>query len=455
MQVPQLKSPVEEGAQRQDCLLHSVFAGTRKPAIKPRTTTASAINEYKRLLIIVCENKASFINVSERFNINAKSHPIMEPILKDVERRSYQGRFKIEMDVPSTSTLTDSEIEKTLALASWEVDPGIYPGEGGRDILVPRANGMVLQISGIGYRRMTAHAGQLHIPSSEFHPPSEENFMDSMTGTLMTTSYAVGNSIVNSQPKYRALGTYTPDELEEKVLKTQEISRSAFTKMRVPRVEAYGRFENGTGFMAVTVPEGKRLAAEMVNDLLASSNNTVQVVMDYWYRSAPKILMFVVALRELHDKGYAHLQAHLSNVYIRDRPYVVDWATMRPIGTGQQEVLHRTMDLKKPADNYVAALTSLFVLPEKFRVKFGMIVQEAVMEAYSRSNKEIKLLEEGEKAMQALRKDPTEFEIMAHWMRNELNRDDANESRAKKKEKIGRNDPCPCGSGAKFKKCCG
>jgi preprotein translocase subunit SecA len=26
---------------------------------------------------------------------------------------------------------------------------------------------------------------------------------------------------------------------------------------------------------------------------------------------------------------------------------------------------------------------------------------------------------------------------------------------ASKKKKIGRNDPCPCGSGKKYKKCCG
>ena len=26
---------------------------------------------------------------------------------------------------------------------------------------------------------------------------------------------------------------------------------------------------------------------------------------------------------------------------------------------------------------------------------------------------------------------------------------------AQKKKKIGRNDPCPCGSGKKYKKCCG
>ena len=24
-----------------------------------------------------------------------------------------------------------------------------------------------------------------------------------------------------------------------------------------------------------------------------------------------------------------------------------------------------------------------------------------------------------------------------------------------KKDKVGRNDPCPCGSGKKYKKCCG
>ncbi|WP_257791156.1 SEC-C metal-binding domain-containing protein [Salicibibacter kimchii] len=26
---------------------------------------------------------------------------------------------------------------------------------------------------------------------------------------------------------------------------------------------------------------------------------------------------------------------------------------------------------------------------------------------------------------------------------------------AKKVEKVGRNEPCPCGSGKKYKKCCG
>ncbi|QGS69357.1 hypothetical protein CV093_16855 [Oceanobacillus sp. 143] len=31
----------------------------------------------------------------------------------------------------------------------------------------------------------------------------------------------------------------------------------------------------------------------------------------------------------------------------------------------------------------------------------------------------------------------------------------SNQKAGKKKVKIGRNDPCPCGSGKKYKKCCG
>ncbi|HCS11656.1 MAG TPA: hypothetical protein DIV40_09390 [Clostridiales bacterium] len=30
-----------------------------------------------------------------------------------------------------------------------------------------------------------------------------------------------------------------------------------------------------------------------------------------------------------------------------------------------------------------------------------------------------------------------------------------NKDKVLKKEKIGRNEPCPCGSGKKYKKCCG
>lgn len=39
--------------------------------------------------------------------------------------------------------------------------------------------------------------------------------------------------------------------------------------------------------------------------------------------------------------------------------------------------------------------------------------------------------------------------------RKELYRDQKNSGTIVKEKKIGRNDPCPCGSGKKYKKCCG
>ena len=39
--------------------------------------------------------------------------------------------------------------------------------------------------------------------------------------------------------------------------------------------------------------------------------------------------------------------------------------------------------------------------------------------------------------------------------RKELYREQKNSSTVVKDKKVGRNDPCPCGSGKKYKKCCG
>ena len=39
--------------------------------------------------------------------------------------------------------------------------------------------------------------------------------------------------------------------------------------------------------------------------------------------------------------------------------------------------------------------------------------------------------------------------------RKELYREQKNSTTVVKPPKIGRNDPCPCGSGKKYKKCCG
>ena len=39
--------------------------------------------------------------------------------------------------------------------------------------------------------------------------------------------------------------------------------------------------------------------------------------------------------------------------------------------------------------------------------------------------------------------------------RKELYKEQKNSGTVRKEKKVGRNDPCPCGSGKKYKKCCG
>lgn len=45
--------------------------------------------------------------------------------------------------------------------------------------------------------------------------------------------------------------------------------------------------------------------------------------------------------------------------------------------------------------------------------------------------------------------------IFTEEKRKELYREQKNSGTIRKEKKVGRNDPCPCGSGKKYKKCCG
>ena len=45
--------------------------------------------------------------------------------------------------------------------------------------------------------------------------------------------------------------------------------------------------------------------------------------------------------------------------------------------------------------------------------------------------------------------------IFTEEKRKELYKEQKNSGTIRKEKKIGRNDPCPCGSGKKYKKCCG
>lgn len=45
--------------------------------------------------------------------------------------------------------------------------------------------------------------------------------------------------------------------------------------------------------------------------------------------------------------------------------------------------------------------------------------------------------------------------IFTKEKRKELYKEQKNSGTVRKEKKVGRNDPCPCGSGKKYKKCCG
>lgn len=46
-------------------------------------------------------------------------------------------------------------------------------------------------------------------------------------------------------------------------------------------------------------------------------------------------------------------------------------------------------------------------------------------------------------------------DIFSEEKRKELYKEQKNSGTVRKEKKVGRNDPCPCGSGKKYKKCCG
>ena len=81
-----------------------------------------------------------------------------------------------------------------------------------------------------------------------------------------------------------------------------------------------------------------------------------------------------------------------------------------------------------------------------FTCKFGIFNKESLESfktEYNLSNKDLRIIEEFVKEYK---------NIVAIWPFNGYT---LNEKKQVKKEKIGRNDPCPCGSGKKYKACCG
>jgi hypothetical protein len=402
--------------------------------------------------------------------------------------RTYRGRFPVQLEIPYSSTLSPSDIDMIGYLASWDRDPNTAEGfEGGRSVLISRERPVRkgplelsgLQISGIGYKEFE-YEGEIVLTddNSPMHPPSAENFMKYIKGTKMSTSRAEGNRIVTTRPSYRAKGTYILPELAEKIKRTDEISAVNFKNINVPHVEAYGRYlemgnnDGNFGFVVFPVPGiRQRMFQEAIRWFLDKdsgvSDDPWVTLMKYYYAMSPGMSVLAAGLRELHDRGYAHLQTHLSNLYfVNGMPYLMDWATMIRLGNDRNEnVLNRTLDLKKPGDNYEAVYKSIFRIPEPVSIKMFHLILELLMESYSGNvEREIDFMEKFYRAAEVIGNNATELDAIAQWMRDEGF--EGSFSRIKEKnayhiielskpQKVGRNDPCPCGSGMKYKRCCG
>ena len=62
---------------------------------------------------------------------------------------------------------------------------------------------------------------------------------------------------------------------------------------------------------------------------------------------------------------------------------------------------------------------------------------------------------DGEPVTREEAEEMAEMEIKAKGIKNYTQGEKPKKKPIVKKQKIGRNDPCPCGSGKKYKKCCG
>ncbi|MGB5441507.1 MAG: SEC-C metal-binding domain-containing protein, partial [Gammaproteobacteria bacterium] len=59
---------------------------------------------------------------------------------------------------------------------------------------------------------------------------------------------------------------------------------------------------------------------------------------------------------------------------------------------------------------------------------------------------------ESEKIQQAI--EPNAREIHAYWLARRSEEAPPAKPQRRLEPRVGRNDPCPCGSGKKYKKCC-
>jgi hypothetical protein len=431
--------------------------------------------------------------------------------------RIHKGRYNVSLYIPETSTLSEPDIDRILALSSWDLNPNENADgfEGGRSVLIKKEHPMkrgsielsALQISGIGYKNLNFDTPRFQEDDEEFHHPSNENLMNRIKSTAMTTTTARGGKSINSQPKYRALGTYTNEELSSKIRNTINIFGIELDYIVTPTIEAFGfydedalRNERGEfGFVVSPVPSltHKRVLHKIQDrftTFLKTGPNFAQAMLVYLEIAQNHILPFIRGMRELHDVGrLAHLQTHIDNYYLVDGlPYLVDWGTTVKLGDNKEDnILNRVTDLVRPRRDFesiLRAFTNKSVSQDQI-FKQGILAFESHMEQYSGNlREEIIFMDLCIAYQELLGPNAREIHVVEQWVKDlgvegfprkslfdykqELVFDTSDTNPAlkkaikkgrilsdpgvtvKNKERTGRNDECPCGSGKKYKKCC-
>jgi hypothetical protein len=474
-----------------------------------------------------------------------KMATLLKPLLPDVNVRIYKGRYTVQVEIPSCSTLTQGDIDTVGSIMSWDVNPNdVVEGyEGIRSVVVSRKSSISkkgielgsLQISGVGHREFDMRTGIEMIDNeAQFQPPTTENFMDIVTGTKMSTSYAENGEYKVERPDYSPLGTYTFPRLRNKLLKTIEISKFELETLVVPHVEAYGRYVNGDlqnedgnfGGLVFPVPTGiSRASEELQKEFLSLAEGGASLIgaaLGLNTIGLVKIFPLIKGLRELHEQArIVHLQTHTSNYYdIQGLAYLMDWGEFKRLGKNREDnIMNRVVDIKRPRDDLEKLTDHFFgrVIDKEAIMMVGYEIIGGVLEIYSENlEKGISLIEIMNRCIGTHGKESKEVDMVIQWMKDQgyegfpeqeyepLTVQEAlqgdpftemlglalklttkrmgvklpetmtglateamkNDEAARKilrpqkpikneQPRIRRNDPCPCDSGKKFKKCCG
>lgn len=255
-----------------------------------------------------------------------------------------RGRFDVQLEVPSYSTLRQQDIDSILAVASWQgnINNMVDGYEGGRSVTIYRHTSRIergtelrgLQISGVGSSPQIAIGDRLFEQEGPVSPPTTENFYLTESGRMMNTPAVVGGQIISEPPSYAPHGTYLESRMKVKVHNTRKARALGIRHAMVGDVECYGRYlnltHNGerTGFIVFAIPDP--IARRFIRFI--DRKHT-----DESYKRELSLLASAVGTtaRELHSKGHCHRQFHFGNFYFETSSplYLMDWTTMQQLET--------------------------------------------------------------------------------------------------------------------------